>query len=102
MVHHAETSRPYPAAGHPPPGSFWRTGTGKATIVAFAASALLLTYEYRATVFAGSAAVWLPLLLCVGLHGFMYRGHHRHGHRPANRSSNAESMDETTNRKETE
>lgn len=102
MVHDTEASSPNQVDRHPLPGSFWRSGTGKATIGAFAASALLLGYEYRATIFADSAAIWLPLLLCVGMHGFMHHGHRRHGRRSANRSGNADRPDETRNRKETE
>lgn len=102
MVHHSETPSPAETEGDPPSGSFWRSSVGKTTIVALAASALLLGYEYRATIFAGSLAIWLPLLLCIGMHAVMHRRHRGHGHRSAGRSEDLYASDEATSRKETE
>lgn len=102
MVKHTEVSDPGRGNERRLSGSFWSSAAGKTTIAALAAGALMLGYEYRATVFAGGLAIWLPLLLCVGMHAFMHSGHHRHGHRSAERSARSDQIDETTNWKETE
>ena len=52
-----------------------------ATVVAMmlvAFGALALGYEYRATILSSALIVWLPLLLCVGMHFFMHGGHGSH------------------------
>ena len=54
---------------------FWRTRSGLYLIGALAVGGLILGYEYRAAIFASGLLVWLPLLLCVGMHFFMHRGH---------------------------
>ena len=59
--------------------SFWRSRSGLYLIVALAASGLLLGYEYRAVILASGLSIWLPLLLCVGMHFFMHGRHGGHG-----------------------
>lgn len=48
-------------------------------IVALVIGAAVLGYEYRALILTSSALLFLPLLLCVGMHFFMHRGHGHHG-----------------------
>ena len=59
--------------------SFWRSRSGLYLVVALAASGLLLGYEYRAVILASGLIIWLPLLLCVGMHFFMHGRHGGHG-----------------------
>ncbi|WP_244867689.1 DUF2933 domain-containing protein [Vannielia litorea] len=40
---------------------------------------LLLGYEHRVHIFASDWVLWLPLLICVGMHVFMHGGHGGHG-----------------------
>jgi hypothetical protein len=47
--------------------------------VALAASGLLLGYEYRAVILTSGLIIWLPLLLCAGMHFFMHGRHGGHG-----------------------
>lgn len=59
--------------------SFLRSGSGFYLIVALAVSGLLLGYEYRAIILTSGLIIWLPLLLCVGMHFFMHGRHGGHG-----------------------
>ena len=59
--------------------SFWRSRTGIYLIVALSMGGLLLAYEHRVHIFASDWVLWLPLLICVGMHVFMHGGHGGHG-----------------------
>lgn len=62
--------------------SFWRTRQGLYWIVALGLGGVLLGYEYRAVIFASGWLLYLPLLICGGMHFFMHGGHGRgHGGR---------------------
>ncbi|WP_370206764.1 DUF2933 domain-containing protein [Pararhodobacter marinus] len=61
------------------PPSFWRSRAGIYLIVALAAGGLLLGYEHRVHILGSGLLIWLPLLLCVGMHFFMHGGHGGHG-----------------------
>lgn len=63
---------------HPSRPSFWRTHNGVNLIGAIVASGLLLGIEYRGIILGSSFLVWLPLLLCVGMHFFMHGEHGGH------------------------
>ncbi|WP_439142317.1 DUF2933 domain-containing protein [Pseudooctadecabacter sp.] len=58
---------------------FWKSRAGIYLIAALSLGTLLLGYEYRELVFASNLLLWLPLLLCVGMHFFMHGGHGGHG-----------------------
>ena len=62
---------------HPP--SFWKSRAGIYLIVALALGGLLLGYEHRVHILASDWILWLPLLICVGMHFFMHGGHGGHG-----------------------
>ncbi len=62
------------------PQSFWRSRAGTYLIVALVVAGLLLAYEHRAHILGSSWLLWLPLLICVGMHFFMHGGHGRSGH----------------------
>lgn len=62
---------------HPP--SFWKSRAGLYLIVALVLGGLLLGYEHRVHIFASGLLIWLPLLICVGMHFFMHGGHGGHG-----------------------
>ena len=59
--------------------SFLRPHTGTFLIIALAFGGLLLSYEHRVHIFASDWILWLPLLICVGMHFFMHGGHGGHG-----------------------
>ena len=59
--------------------SFWRSRSGVTLIVALAVIGLLLVYEHRGHILGSSLLIWLPLLICVGMHFFMHGGHGGHG-----------------------
>ena len=61
------------------PPSFWRSRAGIYLIVALAGGGLLLGYEPRVHLLGSGLLIWLPLLLCVGMHFFMHGGHGGHG-----------------------
>jgi len=60
------------------PPSFWRSRAGIYLIVALVLSGLLLGYEHRVHVWSSGLLIWLPLLICVGMHFFMHGGHGGH------------------------
>ena len=61
------------------PPSFWRSRAGIYLIFAFALGGALLGYEHRAHLLGSGILIWLPLLLCVGMHFLMHGGHGTHG-----------------------
>lgn len=63
----------------PRPPSFWRSSAGIFLIVALVLSGLLLGYEHRVHLLGSGLLIWLPLLLCVGMHFFIHGGHGGHG-----------------------
>jgi len=63
----------------PEPPSFWRSRAGIYLIVALVIGGLLLGYEHRVHILSSGLLIWLPLLLCVGMHFFMHGGHGGHG-----------------------
>lgn len=63
----------------PMPVPFWKSRAGIYLIVALALGGLLLGYEHRVHIFASEWVLFLPLLLCVGMHLFMHGGHGGHG-----------------------
>lgn len=64
---------------HASQSSFWRTRNGVILTGTIVASGLLLGIEYRGIILGSGLLVWLPLLLCVGMHFFMHDGHGGHG-----------------------
>ena len=62
-----------------PTPSFWRSRAGIYLIVALVVGGLLLGYEHRVHILGSNWLLWLPLLLCVGMHFFMHGGHGGHG-----------------------
>lgn len=68
--------------------SFWRTPAGTVLVVFLCIVGLLLVFEHRAHIF-GDWVLFLPLLLCIGMHFFMHGkhghgGHHGHQHQDNN------------------
>lgn len=63
----------------PTPG-FWRSRPGIALIVFGVIAAVLLGYEHRIHIFAGSFFPVALLLGCVVMHFFMHGGHGAGGH----------------------
>lgn len=61
--------------------SFWRSRVGVYLIVALVIGGVLLIYEHRVHIMGSTWLLWLPLLLCVGMHFFMHGGHGGHGGR---------------------
>jgi hypothetical protein len=59
--------------------SFWRSRAGIYLIVALVVGGLLLGYEHRVHILGSNWLIWLPLLLCVGMHFFMHGGNGGHG-----------------------
>lgn len=57
-------------------GTFWRSRTGLALAVFLAVAALFLVLEHRAHLL--GAWPLLLVLLCIGMHFFMHRGHGGH------------------------
>lgn len=64
---------------HKASSGFWRSRTGMSLIVALALGGLMLGYEHRVHILGSDWLLWLPLLLCVGMHFFMHGGHGGHG-----------------------
>ena len=61
--------------------SFWNSPGGIALVVFLVAAAFYLWLEHRAHLL-GLLPLLLPLLICLGMHFFMHRGHggdHDHG-----------------------
>ena len=61
--------------------SFLRSRAGMVFVFFLAAIGLLLAYEHRAHIFAGSGVFIVLLLLCPLMHVFMHGGHGHGGHR---------------------
>ena len=68
---------PHPEPSHRPT-SFWRSSTGRWALLTLAVAAIFFGWEYRTALFSSALIVWLPLVLCVGMHFFMHRGHGSH------------------------
>lgn len=68
---------PVPVAQSEPEArpKFWKTQSGRWTLIALALGALVLGYEYRSVLLTSSTILFLPLLACVGMHFFMHKGH---------------------------
>lgn len=58
---------------------FWKSRSGTYLVVTLVLGGLLLGYEHRIHIFASNWIIWLPLLICVGMHFFMHGGHGGHG-----------------------
>ena len=69
---HAQTAKPAPVG-------FWRSRAGISLLVALLLGGLLVCFEHRGHIFGSGWLLWLPLLLCVGMHFFMHGGHGGHG-----------------------
>ena len=59
--------------------SSWKSRTGIILIVAMVIAGLLVGYEHRVHILSSELLLWLPLLVCVGMHFFMHGGHGGHG-----------------------
>lgn len=59
--------------------SFWRSRSGITLIVVLSVLGFLLIYEHRGHILGSGLLIWLPLLICVGMHFFMHGGHGGHG-----------------------
>lgn len=57
---------------------FWRSPAGLAVCVFLLIAGVFLWLEHRAHIL-GVLPLLLPLLICVGLHLFLHRGHGDHG-----------------------
>jgi len=66
------------SAEAPQPPSFWRSRAGIYLIFSLGLGGLLLGYEHRVHLLESGWLIWLPLLLCVGMHFFMHGGHGGH------------------------
>lgn len=62
----------------PPKRPFLRTPAGFALCVLLAIVGLFLWVDHRAHIL-GALPFFLPLLICLGMHFFMHRGHGGHG-----------------------
>lgn len=60
------------------PKPFWRSSAGRWTLISLVIAAAVFGWEYRAAILSSAAIVWLPLVLCAGMHFFMHRGHGSH------------------------
>ncbi len=69
----------HPETVGPVSTGFWRSRAGISLVVAFAVGGLMLGYEHRVHILGSDWLLWLPLLLCVGMHFFMHGGHGGHG-----------------------
>jgi hypothetical protein len=69
----------HPQGNPPRPPSFWKSRAGIYLIFALVLGGLLLGYEHRVHILGSWLLIWLPLLLCVGMHFFMHGGHGGHG-----------------------
>lgn len=76
MEHGTKLSAP---ADRPATPGFWRSRTGISLIVALVVGGLMLGYEHRVHILGSSWLLYLPLLICVGMHFFMHGGHGGHG-----------------------
>lgn len=68
---------PHPDPTHRPT-PFWRSSTGRWTLLGLLVAAVVFGWEYRTALFSSALIIWLPLVLCVGMHFFMHRGHGSH------------------------
>lgn len=57
--------------------SFWNTPAGFAVCVFLAIAGVLIWLEHRTHIL-GALPLLLPLIICVGMHFFMHRGHSGH------------------------
>lgn len=76
---------------HGEKGAFWRSPAGFALCVFLAVAALLLLLEHGAHVL--GAWPLLLLVLCVGMHFFMHRGHGAHRSRADENLSRSDKRD---------
>lgn len=76
--HSAPDDQKHPHDPMAPP-SFWRSRAGIYLIVALGIGGLLLGYEHRIHFLGSNWLLWLPLLICVGMHFLMHGGHGGHG-----------------------
>ena len=60
-------------------GSFWRSRFGAVLLAFLVIGGLLMAYEHRVHLFSGNLFPTLLLLVCIGMHFFMHRGHGGHG-----------------------
>lgn len=60
-------------------GPFWRSRFGTALVVFLVIGGLLMAYEHRMHLFSIELFPILLLIVCVGMHFFMHRGHGSHG-----------------------
>ena len=63
---------------------FLRSRTGMTLVVLIVVAGLMLAYEHRVHIAGSDWVIWLPILICVGMHFFMHGGHGGHG---SNRNS---------------
>lgn len=76
--HSTPDNRDHPRDPIAPP-SFLRSRAGIYLIVALVIGGLLLGYEHRIHILGSNWLLWLPLLLCAGMHFFMHGGHGGYG-----------------------
>lgn len=74
-MQHDDHSMPGPTTAQP----FWRSPVGIALIAFLVIAALLLGYEHRIHIFGGTSGSALFLVVWVGMHFLMHRGHGGHG-----------------------
>ncbi len=79
MEHPSTHNDQLPQANSSSPPSFWKSRRGIYLIFALVLGGLLLGYEHRVHVLSIGFLIWLPLILCVGMHFFMHGGHGGHG-----------------------
>ena len=60
-------------------GSFWMSRFGAVLLAFLVIGGLLMAYEHRVHLFSGNLFPILLLLVCIGMHFFMHRGHGGHG-----------------------
>jgi heme/copper-type cytochrome/quinol oxidase subunit 4 len=60
-------------------GSFWMSRFGMVLLVFLVIGGLFLVYEHRMHLLNGDLFPILLLLVCIGMHLFMHRGHGGHG-----------------------
>jgi len=65
--------------GNSRPPSFWKSRAGLYFIVALVIGGVMLGYEHRVHILGSDWLLWLPLLICLGMHFFMHGGHGGHG-----------------------
>ena len=76
MTHH-DPSPDNASGDESPKRPFLNTPVGLALCVFLAVAGILLWIEHRAHVL-GALPLLLPLLICIGMHFFMHRGHGNH------------------------